>query len=245
MPQDPAEAAAAGTTRHGQLPAPPDRRPYRPMSATGDQVVHTVTDVAGRRYRYRWRQVGWHGQSGALYALGDDAKPGDHEPGSFAPLYALVERDEIEVPAPADGGESEGFWLAGDENCGVALHCLDCDRGGRPLSYLAGVVGGYDHPDVDDTDTILGLLTHADLHGWHVHCRRPRLNAYSRARFEIAASGAWVVPRIPHTDQPVGPRVRDDGVIRREAGDSSPTHARLYAAQLLAAADEVERRRAC
>ncbi|MBO2461170.1 hypothetical protein [Actinomadura violacea] len=146
-------------------------------------------------------------------------------------------------PNPAPSDDPERFRLVGDENCGVALHCLDCDRGGLPLAYLDGGLGGYDHQDVEATDTILGLLTHADAHGWRVHGRRPRFNPYSRSRFDRAYNGSWIVPRTPHTDMPVGPRVRDEGMIRREAGDSSPTHARQYAAQLLAAADEAEHRR--
>ncbi|WP_242890785.1 hypothetical protein [Actinomadura litoris] len=150
--------------------------------------------------------------------------------------------DPRQALAPEDG--TERFRLAGDENLGVALHCLDCDRGGLPLAYLDGGHGGYDHPAVENTDSILGLLTHDDIHGWHVHGSRPQFNPYSRARFDRTQVGAWIVPRVPYTLLPVGPRVHDSGMIRREAGDSSPAHARLYAAQLLAAADEVERRRA-
>jgi hypothetical protein len=50
----------------------------------------------------------------------------------------------------------------------------------------------------------------------------------------------WIVPRIPHDEtSPVRPRVRR-GWIWRDAGDSTPAHAREYAAQLLAAADAAE-----
>ncbi|MFI0406600.1 hypothetical protein [Actinomadura sp. 3N508] len=241
MPQDPADAAPAGPPRHGRLPAAPDRRPYQLQPSADGEIVHVATSATGRCYRYRWRQIGWHGQSGALYALGDDAKPGDHEPGSFAPLYLLVDRDEIEDPAPDETGELERFRLEGDENCGVALHCRDCDRGGRPLAYLTGVGGGYDHPEVEETDTIMGLLTYADVHAWHAHGCPPWFNPYSRARFDLARRGAWTVQRIPHEPRPVGPRIQD-GMIRRDAGDSTPAHARRYAAQLLAAADEAENR---
>jgi hypothetical protein len=58
---------------------------------------------------------------------------------------------------------------------------------------------------------------------------------------EQVAEESWVVPKIPH-DQgaPVGPRIMRDGWIRREAGESDVDHTRVYAAQLLAAADRVD-----
>ncbi|MEU0710933.1 hypothetical protein ABZ508_26580 [Streptomyces lavendulocolor] len=43
-----------------------------------------------------WRQVGWHGQTGAFYAL--DEKPADHEPGSFGPLWVLVDSEPPILP---------------------------------------------------------------------------------------------------------------------------------------------------
>lgn len=69
---------------------PPDRRPYRPMSADGPEL-RTTTD----NYRQRWRQVGWWGQSGALYAL--DEQLALHEGASFMPLWALIEEDPTDA----------------------------------------------------------------------------------------------------------------------------------------------------
>ncbi len=40
----------------------------------------------------RWRQYGWIGQSGALYALHED--PSKTEPGSFSPLWMLDENED-------------------------------------------------------------------------------------------------------------------------------------------------------
>lgn len=54
-------------------------------------------------------------------------------------------------------------------------------------------------------------------------------------------AGHWLVPKRPHDQNaPVGPVVRRDGWIHRSAGTSDPAHTRVYAAQLLAAADEAE-----
>jgi hypothetical protein len=44
--------------------------------------------------RQVWRQVGWHGQSGAFYSLSEDPKP--HEPGSYSPLWVLIENEEYD-----------------------------------------------------------------------------------------------------------------------------------------------------
>ncbi len=54
----------------------------------------------------------------------------------------------------------------------------------------------------------------------------------------------WLVPKQPHDeDTPVGPHIGRSGRwIQRAAGESTPDHTRFYAAQLLAAADEAERR---
>jgi hypothetical protein len=84
---------------HGSKPAPPDRRPYRKMYEPGPETFETVVDEDGRHRRQTWKQIGWQGQSGAFYALGDDAKPMDHEPGSFTPIHVLVDSTE-EPPAP-------------------------------------------------------------------------------------------------------------------------------------------------
>jgi len=76
---------------------PPNERPYRLASATGDEM-HLVTD--GRSMTFR--QVGWHGQTGAFYALDED--PSRHEPGSFGPLWILAFNDALikdEDPTPS------------------------------------------------------------------------------------------------------------------------------------------------
>jgi len=40
-----------------------------------------------------FRQVGWHGQTGAFYSLDED--PSRHEPGSFGPLWILAHNEPI------------------------------------------------------------------------------------------------------------------------------------------------------
>lgn len=58
------------------------------------------------------------------------------------------------------------------------------------------------------------------------------------------ASRAWSVPKVPHDeDVPVTPNIIG-GWIYRAAGQSDAEHTRQYAAQLLAAADELDRRAA-
>jgi len=57
-----------------------------------------------------------------------------------------------------------------------------------------------------------------------------------------SARDCWIVPKVEHDEsRPVGPHVHG-GWIHRCAGQSDPEHTRFYAAQLLAAADEGERR---
>ncbi len=68
-----------------------NHRPYRPAHLPGDE---RITYADGNRQI--WRQLGWHGQSGAFYALGED--PSRHEPGSFSPLWLLVDDDVVLVP---------------------------------------------------------------------------------------------------------------------------------------------------
>lgn len=59
------------------------------------------------------------------------------------------------------------------------------------------------------------------------------------------APEAWTVRKIRYdANSAVMPIIWLNGMIRREAGTSNPEHARFFAAQLLAAADEVERRQA-
>ncbi len=51
------------------------------------------------------------------------------------------------------------YWLAGDEDCGVGLHCRTCDRGGSPVAYYPGLTSPYeDRADVATVDTIAALL---------------------------------------------------------------------------------------
>ena len=47
--------------------------------------THTLTGVQ------IWQQVGWRGQTGAFYRLDEDPAP--TEPGSFAPVWELIENE--------------------------------------------------------------------------------------------------------------------------------------------------------
>lgn len=62
----------------------------------------------------------------------------------------------------------------------------------------------------------------------------------ARAVIAALSEHAWLVPKVEH-DQlaPVGPYIHGEW-IHRDAGDSQVWHTREYAAQLLAAADEVD-----
>jgi hypothetical protein len=66
------------------------------------------------------------------------------------------------------------------------------------------------------------------------------------AAVAVAALDAhvWLVPKVVHDENlSVTPYLSRSGEwIRRDAGDSGPDHTRVFAAQLLAAADECERR---
>lgn len=70
-------------------PCPPDHRPYRPAHLTANERT-TRTDT----HRQTWRQIGWHGQSGAFYTIGED--PTQYESASFSPLWLLVENEPID-----------------------------------------------------------------------------------------------------------------------------------------------------
>jgi hypothetical protein len=87
----------AGPGPHGDRPAPPDRRPYRMMHEPGAEMV-TYAARSRELIRTTWRQVGWQGQSGAFYALGDDADPRAHEPGSYGGLWGIADTDTPETP---------------------------------------------------------------------------------------------------------------------------------------------------
>lgn len=77
------------TRHHGFKPttAPDDTRPYRRASESGGSTLHTRTPDAVQT----WRQIGWHGQTGAFYSL--DERPVDHEPGSYEPLWLLTDNE--------------------------------------------------------------------------------------------------------------------------------------------------------
>lgn len=83
---------------HGSLPAPPDHRPYRRQSADGAERAVYRTEANGEVWRETHRKIGWHGQSGAFYAL--DEHPKDHEPGSWTALWFIAFTDRVEAPEP-------------------------------------------------------------------------------------------------------------------------------------------------
>ena len=74
---------------HGDLRAPADRRPYRRASEDGPE-----TKLRTDTHNVWFRQIGWHGQSGAFYAFDED--PSKHEPGSFGPVWIEVESSPID-----------------------------------------------------------------------------------------------------------------------------------------------------
>lgn len=60
----------------------------------------------------------------------------------------------------------------------------------------------------------------------------------------VKSAQAWTVAKVQHDENAdVGPHILGDW-IHRASGQSDVEHTRQYAAQLLAAADELERRRA-
>ena len=75
--------------------SPPNERPYRQAWESGGD--ERVTYVADRRQA--WRQIGWHGQTGAFFGLAED--PSKHEPGSFGPLWILVDDEPMVEPLAA------------------------------------------------------------------------------------------------------------------------------------------------
>lgn len=68
-------------------------RPNRKQSAEGPEWA-VFTDSSS--YRSILRQVGWIGQSGDFYAL--DEAVAASEPGSFRPLWFVVDTDKRESP---------------------------------------------------------------------------------------------------------------------------------------------------
>lgn len=90
-------------------PAPTNERPYHQANQTGDEMRLWTTNS----YLHRFRQIGWHGHSGAFYSLGED--PSRHEPAGFAPLWLAIESAPVEKPNP------RGYELAGYAAAEVAL----------------------------------------------------------------------------------------------------------------------------
>lgn len=70
------------------MTTPANVRPNRKRSDPGPEVTYVADDVS-----YTLRQIGWHGQSGAFYAL--DEEPSLAEPGSFTPLYFVAHADPV------------------------------------------------------------------------------------------------------------------------------------------------------
>ena len=76
--------------RHRPFIAPTNTRPYQSPSEPNEARV-TFTPAR----RQIWRQVGWHGHTGAFYNLEED--PSRHEPAGFSPLWVLVDDDAADV----------------------------------------------------------------------------------------------------------------------------------------------------
>jgi hypothetical protein len=53
------------------------------------------------------------------------------------------------------------YYLMGDEDAGVGLHCRDCDTGGIPVIYYGY---GYPDPAIPVTQSIEALLSAARQH---------------------------------------------------------------------------------
>lgn len=96
------------TTHHGFKPttAPEDTRPYRRASESGGATLHTQSKGTVQT----WRQIGWHGQTGAFYSL--DERPVDHEPGSFEPLWILTDSEDL--PDPGEDPPAQPNTPAGE-----------------------------------------------------------------------------------------------------------------------------------
>ncbi len=82
---------------------PPDTRPHQPLHTGGtDRTVYS-TPPSGQVFREKLRQIGWHGHTGALYALTED--PSRHEPAGFAPVWLTVRCEPIAPPDDAEEAE--------------------------------------------------------------------------------------------------------------------------------------------
>jgi hypothetical protein len=58
------------------------------------------------------------------------------------------------------------YYLVGDEDCGVGLHCSTCDTGGRPIAWYDGYGVGnpYDETVVPTAHTVAQLVELGQLH---------------------------------------------------------------------------------
>ena len=63
------------------------------MNGDGQERV-THTGLVGDQ-RQVWRHVGWIGQTGRAYPLGENPAP--TEPGGFSPLWLLVEDEQTPI----------------------------------------------------------------------------------------------------------------------------------------------------
>ncbi|WP_055477595.1 hypothetical protein [Sphaerimonospora mesophila] len=76
------------------MATPEDRRPYRGQHEPGEERTVTHVHSNGETYRMVLRQVGWHGQSGAFYALGES--PHLYETGSYQALWIIAHADQLD-----------------------------------------------------------------------------------------------------------------------------------------------------
>ncbi|MEU0160169.1 hypothetical protein ABZ154_15345 [Streptomyces sp. NPDC006261] len=75
-------------------------RPNRPMHADGPELI-----AATATHLHVLRQVGWIGQTGALYSLDENPLEDGHEGGGVAPLYFPAHTDRLDDLAPDDTTE--------------------------------------------------------------------------------------------------------------------------------------------
>lgn len=86
-----------GGTTLSSSSRPPDTRPCRQMYAPGPEMSTTAEG-----YRQTWRQVGWLGQTGAIYSLDENPLGDGYERGGVAPLYFIAHAERLDSEeAPA------------------------------------------------------------------------------------------------------------------------------------------------
>lgn len=61
------------------------------------------------------------------------------------------------------------FWLCGDEDGNVDLHCRDCSDGGRPFAHYAPHSPSWNDPKVTNVTTIPDLFEAASHHLTDAH----------------------------------------------------------------------------